>query len=302
MKVILFALGILATDLTLVCGTHPEVVRIAGHIHARIGLELGLPMFRPINRCLVADTYNAVIPVPARYGEIQICVGRDSSGNQRAFALTFRPDSSISMSEVVLRCGALGDTLWGHHDFELLPSQSTVFPFECWIVPSRREFVYRWSESADDENVPGGVPTRMPSMIELDKVFPRIEVSMLDGGKRVPLTNRGRLCVLNWWWTHCPGCIEEMPGLNSLVSKYRGRVDFVAVSNDSKSDIVRFLKSRQFRYVQTLADSTASALLGKSAPRNIVVNANGIVVFDSSGGGSATCKAVEAAIRRELAR
>lgn len=302
MRVLWFILILLSAECSAVAGSHANGVKINGQLYACVALHPGLPNFKPLDRWQVSNPRFADLPIAENFGRVCVCIGRDSTGVERAVVLNFKTDGAVSMTKGVQLEEAGNDTLHGQHEFQLLPAQSSLFPLDFVIVTSRDEFIYRWSQSVDDGSIPGGLPTPISSAIELGKVFPKVTVRLISGEERKIASNRDRICVVNWWWTRCSACVAEMPGLNTLVTKYKGRVDFVAVAYDTKQDLTHFLKSRKFRYLQTIADSSAFDIFGKSAPRNAILNKAGVVVFDDTGGGSATYKTIDAAIQRELTR
>ncbi len=58
-----------------------------------------------------------------------------------------------------------------------------------------------------------------------------------------------RVTVLNLWYTACGPCVKEMPDLNELTAEFAGdKVDFLALTFDSKKKVNKFLKKRQFDY------------------------------------------------------
>jgi thiol-disulfide isomerase/thioredoxin len=64
-------------------------------------------------------------------------------------------------------------------------------------------------------------------------------------GKPVSLTDlRGRLVLLNFWFSDCAPCREEMPSLEALARRFAGRVEVLALSVDpSWEKVDRFLAS-----------------------------------------------------------
>jgi len=69
-------------------------------------------------------------------------------------------------------------------------------------------------------------------------------------GHQVQLSQlKGKVVVVNFWFSACPPCIDEMPELNQLVKEYsRQGVVFLAITfNDSKT-IDGFLKEHDFKY------------------------------------------------------
>lgn len=302
MRNVLLILLVLSVECSFAVGSEADGVKINGRSYARIELRAGLPSFKPLNGWSVSNPHFADIPIAAKFGRVCVCIGLDSTGVQRAVVINFKMDGNVSISWGVQLERAESDTLHGRHGFQLLPSQSSIFPLDFVIVTSRGEFIYRWSQSVDDGSTPGGFPTPISSAIELGQSFPKVKVRLINGEERELAPNDNRICVVNWWWTRCSACILEMPGLNALVKKYGGRVDFIAVSPDPAEEVRAFLIKRTFSYQQTLTDTSAFAIFGCSAPRNVVLSRAGVVVFDDTGGGVATYKTIDAAIERELAR
>jgi peroxiredoxin len=60
---------------------------------------------------------------------------------------------------------------------------------------------------------------------------------------------RGKIVVLNFWFTSCAPCIQEMPKLNELVKTYEGKnVVFLALTFNSREQVKTFQKKRTFNY------------------------------------------------------
>ncbi len=84
--------------------------------------------------------------------------------------------------------------------------------------------------------------TTLESM-EKDGV-PNFEMTDLDGHKFDLDSLKGKTVILNFWASWCAPCIEEVPSLIKLVNEFKGDVQLLAVSGDSKrEDIDVFLKS-----------------------------------------------------------
>ncbi len=100
---------------------------------------------------------------------------------------------------------------------------------------------------------------------------------------------KGKVAVFNFWFTTCPPCIGELPGLNRLVEEFGGEeVVFIAVGRDPEPEIQRFLEQRTFKY-HHLSDATAGELLGQFCilggfPTNMVFDKDGILKHISMGG------------------
>ena len=69
-------------------------------------------------------------------------------------------------------------------------------------------------------------------------------------GEKIELSKlKGQVIVLNFWFTTCEPCIEEMPALNKLVEHFWGdKVVFLSFANEDKSTLQRFFKKHTFKF------------------------------------------------------
>jgi peroxiredoxin len=74
--------------------------------------------------------------------------------------------------------------------------------------------------------------------------IPDFELLDFDG-KKVKLSDfKGRALIVSFWASWCAPCLEEFPSMIDLVEKMKGKVQLVAISQDSsREDIDAFLKS-----------------------------------------------------------
>jgi thiol-disulfide isomerase/thioredoxin len=112
----------------------------------------------------------------------------------------------------------------------------------------------------------------------------------------------GKWTILNWWSTRCAPCISEMPGLNQLVNKYRAddRVQFVAIAEDSKEKLSRFLNKKEFANQQTIGNEATPTIFGEAYPVHIIINPQGEVAYYAVGGGKNTYKYLDEVIEGAL--
>jgi peroxiredoxin len=71
-------------------------------------------------------------------------------------------------------------------------------------------------------------------------------------GKTLSLADlRGKVVLVNFWATSCPGCIKEMPDLVETYNQYKGRgfeVVAVAMSYDPPNYVANFAQTRQLPF------------------------------------------------------
>ncbi len=91
------------------------------------------------------------------------------------------------------------------------------------------------------------------------KSLPKFSLKNLNGETTTNNTIKGKVTVLNFWYTKCKPCIKEMPELNKLVDKYKSQnVVFFAPSIDDENELKDFVtaKENNFKY-QILSNSRA---------------------------------------------
>src|SRR5512147_3211976 len=71
-------------------------------------------------------------------------------------------------------------------------------------------------------------------------------------GKPIALKDlRGKVVLVNFWATSCPGCVKEMPGLIETYQQYKGKgfeVIAVAMSYDPPNYVANFVQTRQLPF------------------------------------------------------
>lgn len=102
-------------------------------------------------------------------------------------------------------------------------------------------------------------------------------------GEIIDLKNlRGKVVVLNFWFTDCQPCVAEMPELNKLVAKYND-VAFLAITFDSKGKLERFFKTHKFDYTIISNNNIINDYKVRGFPLNILIDQNGEIVFKKTG-------------------
>ena len=112
---------------------------------------------------------------------------------------------------------------------------------------------------------------------------PEFEATTLDGQKINFSDLKGKVVVLNFWFTRCEPCIAEMPGLNHLVDTYAGKdVAFISFTYDSTDMVKTFLKKHPFKF-KIVANNDSirrqAFKLFSVWPYNIIIDKNGKIAF-----------------------
>jgi len=248
-----------------------------------ITVQSGVPEFKPIQNRIPFQAFSATIPLPDSLGAAYLCYGLDREKNFVLYQMNRRTDGKTTITGIPL-VESNADTLYSVIDFALLPGQTLNYPFEFTIIRSKGTLSYRWPLSRHP-TVPGGVPTPLEQLINVGKPLPPFALKTLDDRTIRSSDLRSKIHVINWWGTWCGACVVEIPGFNKLVDEFGSTVGFVAIAQNTPQEVKTFIEKRPFHFLQTLATDAAIALFGGAAPRTIVLNQKGEVVFDEHGGG-----------------
>lgn len=103
-------------------------------------------------------------------------------------------------------------------------------------------------------------------------------------GKQIALSDfKGRVVLVNFWATSCPGCITEMPKLAESYKQYQAKgfeVIAVAMAYDPPSHVVNYAKKNGLPFpVAFDTDGTlANAFDVQVTPTSIVIDQQGKIV------------------------
>ena len=92
---------------------------------------------------------------------------------------------------------------------------------------------------------------------------------------------RGKVVVLKFWFIGCKPCIIEMPELNKLVEKYKGKdVVFIAPTFDTKESLDKFFSTTENKFNYQILPASMELIQKygvKSFPTHMVINKEGVV-------------------------
>ncbi len=93
-----------------------------------------------------------------------------------------------------------------------------------------------------------------------------------------PMLLNGKPTLVNFWFTACPPCIDEMPVLNSIAEQYAEDYNFVAITYESKEKVDAFLEKHEFNFEHFTGAQEFIDQIGISAyPKNVILDAQGTV-------------------------
>lgn len=112
---------------------------------------------------------------------------------------------------------------------------------------------------------------------------PNFQATTLDNEKIELSKLKGQVVVLNFWFTRCQPCIEEIPGFNKLVEFYANKkVTFLSFTYDSSATVIKFLKQHPFEF-KNVADNDevrrGSFKLFSVWPYTIIISKEGKIMY-----------------------
>jgi peroxiredoxin len=132
-----------------------------------------------------------------------------------------------------------------------------------------------------------GVKTSEAPRTRVGETIPAFELKGLDGKIWHNADLEGRVVFISVWATWCPPCRKELPHLEHLWERLKGRSDVVvlAMNVDEEPDKVRpFMIAHDFDFPVVLAhDFVRRQLATVGIPRVWVLDARGVWRFDEIG-------------------
>lgn len=90
--------------------------------------------------------------------------------------------------------------------------------------------------------------------------------------------------LINLWFVGCGGCVAEMPALNRLKEKYAEKVDFISLTFETKDQVQKFLKRKEFNFTHIAsAEELIKEIGSKPYPENIFISKEGEIRYIEGG-------------------
>lgn len=117
-----------------------------------------------------------------------------------------------------------------------------------------------------------------------DKEFPEFDLKTLSDKNFNSEKLKGKPTMINFWFTKCPPCIDEMPILNKIKEKYKENFNFIAITYEKKKDVKNFLKKHPFNFEHLINAENFTDQLGiKAYPMNLFLDKNGVLKYVKGG-------------------
>ncbi|MEM6802221.1 MAG: TlpA disulfide reductase family protein [Bacteroidota bacterium] len=117
-----------------------------------------------------------------------------------------------------------------------------------------------------------------------DKAFPKFDLNTLADEKFDSEALKGKPTLINFWFTRCAPCIDEMPVLNKIKEMYKDDVNFIAITYERKADVEKFLTKHAFDFKHLVgAKDFTKQLALQTYPMNVFLDKDGIVRYVKGG-------------------
>jgi len=117
-----------------------------------------------------------------------------------------------------------------------------------------------------------------------NKKFPKFNLETLFGANFNSEQLKEKPTMINFWFTKCAPCIDEIPVLNQIAEKYKNQFNFIAITFETEKDVKKFLKKHPFNFKHLInAKSFIDSLGVKAYPMNLFLDKNGILKYIKGG-------------------
>jgi thiol-disulfide isomerase/thioredoxin len=156
----------------------------------------------------------------------------------------------------------------------------TTFSLEDYTIRTTAEQKKYLSDKKERSNT-----VKEENNDRIGELSPRYSVRSITGKKLKSKDLLGKIIALNFWFTGCPPCKKEIPQLNKLKEKFKGKdVEFIAMALDEEYKLDAFLKKTPFNY-DIIEDGRwiAEKFDIKLYPTNIIIDQEGKIQFIKTG-------------------
>ncbi|SFU39870.1 Thiol-disulfide isomerase or thioredoxin [Pustulibacterium marinum] len=111
------------------------------------------------------------------------------------------------------------------------------------------------------------------------KELPKFELNLLNGKKLNSESLKGKPTVINFWFSNCTSCIEEMPLLNEIKSELGNGVNFISMTFQKSNEVNEFLKTHDFNFTHIVNSKDYIKTFGTFGyPKTLILDKNLVIV------------------------
>ena len=118
----------------------------------------------------------------------------------------------------------------------------------------------------------------------INKGFPEFNLKTWSGEDFHSEQLIGKPTLINFWFTSCAPCIDEIPVLNPIAEKYRNDFNFISITFEDEQDVGKFLKKHPYHFKHLVDTEKFIRSVGiKSYPMNVFLDRKGILRYVKGG-------------------
>lgn len=129
--------------------------------------------------------------------------------------------------------------------------------------------------------------------LQVGQQAPSFSVQSIEGETVALDQLQGKVVVLTFWSTRCAICHSEIPKLNQVVDRYKGKdVVFLALTMENEARVSPYLKKNPFNYtilpngfgvVLKYANMTKEGTINMGFPSYFLINKQGAIQLRAEG-------------------
>jgi thiol-disulfide isomerase/thioredoxin len=111
------------------------------------------------------------------------------------------------------------------------------------------------------------------------KELPKFELPLLSGKKINSESLKGKPTVINFWFSNCAPCIEEMPLLNEIKSEFGNEVNFISMTFQNQNEVNEFLRTHDFDFTHIVDSKDYIRTFGTFGyPKTLILDKDLVIV------------------------
>lgn len=141
---------------------------------------------------------------------------------------------------------------------------------------------YSFAPKVENGRIKSVQLVKQAEAVTMGKTAVDFSVTDLQGHQYSLHDLKGKIVVLNFWFTACAPCRQEMPELNGLVDKYKDdrNVVFLAITYDPAQRVKDFLSHQAFAFnIVTDQQAMINAYGVTNYPTSLVIDKTGEIAF-----------------------
>ena len=123
-----------------------------------------------------------------------------------------------------------------------------------------------------------GPKSRAALTKQVGQSFPEVTLPTPTGEKVNFTAFRGKPSVVNFWFTRCAPCIDEIPVFNQMVKNHGTKYNFIAITFDKGERVQRFLAKGSFDFFHlTEAKAFIDSIELSAYPTTLLLDSEGVI-------------------------